>query len=243
MRINAWVADKTEQRIRDMLAPGSVDTLTRLILVNAVYFNAAWQRKFTAGATASDTFTKLDGSTTRVDMMNQEALFPYTEGADYQAAALPYDGGELEMLIVLPAAGRFEQFERSLGADALKSMLAALRSENVRLGLPKFRIEGSFSLSAAMQRLGMRAAFTPAADFSGISATESLLIKDIVHKSYVGVDENGTEAAAATAVIVGTTSVPASPKILKLNRPFLFAIVDKATGAIVFWGRVVDPRG
>lgn len=242
-RINAWVAEQTEQRIRDLLAPGSVDTLTRLVLVNAVYFNAAWQSKFAAGATASDTFTKLDGSSVQVDMMNQETFFPYAEGADYQVIELPYDGGELGMLIVLPAAGHFEQFERSLGADALKSVLAALRSENVRLGLPKFRIEDSFSLSATMQRLGMRAAFSDAADFSGISSTERLLIRDIVHKAYIDIDENGTEAAAATAVIIGTTSLPPPPKIFKANRPFLLAIVDKNTGAIVFWGRVVDPKG
>ena len=241
-RINAWVAEKTEQRITGILTPGSVDTLTRLVLVNAVYFNAAWQRKFAASATASDTFTKLDGSGMRVEMMNQEALFPYAAGADYQAIELPYDGGELGMVIVLPAAGRFEQFEKSLDAGALKSILAALRSENVRLSLPKFKIEGGFGLGATMQNLGMRTAFSGAADFSGISSDEKLIIKDVIHKGYVDIDENGTEAAAATAVIAGTTSLPPPPKIFKVDRPFLFAIVDRSTEAIVFWGRVLDPR-
>ena len=242
-RINDWVAQQTEQRIKDLIPQGAVDQLTRLVLVNAVYFNGAWQSKFQTSATVSDTFTKLDGSSVAVDMMNQTYSFRYAAGADYQAVELPYDGGELAMVIILPAAGSFLQFENLLGGGVLQSMLASLKNDYVRLGLPKFRIESGFSLKSTMNALGMKTAFSDTtADFSGISTKEYLRIQDIFHKSFVEIDENGTEAAAATAVVLGTTSLPPPPKIVKVDRPFLFAIVDKKTSAIVFWGRVVDPK-
>lgn len=245
IRINDWVADKTEQRITNIIPQGAIDPLTRLVLVNAVYFNAAWQRKFDVDATVSEAFTKLDGSTTQVAMMNQMWYFPYAAGNGYQALELPYDGSELGMVLILPDAGGFEPFEKSLDANAVRTILASLKSNQVRLGLPKFRIEGeSFSVKATMQKLGMKLAFSDTeADFSGMSTQEYLYIADILHKSFVEIDENGTEAAAATAG-VGTTGATGSllpPKIVKMDRPFLFAIVDKKTGAIVFWGRVVDP--
>ena len=241
-RVNAWVSEQTEQRIKDILPSGSVDTLTRLVLVNAVYFNAAWQRKFDKSATAADTFTRLDGAGAAVDMMRQEAVFPFLAQAELQAIELAYDGGELGMLIVLPAAGRFAQVEQSLDADAVGAIRAGLNGVNVRLSMPKFRIEASLGLAATLRQLGMRTAFTDAADFSGISVREPLQVKDVLHKGFIEVDENGTEAAAATAVIVGTTSLPPPPRIMKIDRPFLFAIIDRSTGAVVFWGRVVDPR-
>ncbi len=244
VRINNWVAQNTEQRIKDILPQDSIDPLTRLVLVNAVYFNAAWQNKFHVGATASSGFTRLDGSIVQVNMMNQTTYLPYAAGTDYQAVELPYDGGELGMLLILPAAGHFEQFEQALDAPTLGTLRASLASDYVSLGLPKFKIQGSFDLGAAMRALGMQAAFsTTAADFSGISAKELLYISGIFHKSFIDIDENGTEAAAATAVVAGATAAPLQPKIVKLDRPFLLAIVDKKTGAIVFWGRVVDPTG
>jgi len=146
------------------------------------------------------------------------------------------------MLIILPAAGRFLQFEQVFDAAALGSLLAALGDQQVRLGLPRFRVESSFSLKAAMQALGMQTAFTERADFGGISSSEALLIQDIFHKSFADIDESGTEAAAATAVVIGTTSIPLSPTVFRADRPFLFFILDKKTNAIVFAGRVVDPR-
>lgn len=243
IRINDWVAEQTEQRIKDLIPPGAIDGLTRLVLTNAVYFNAAWQSKFQPSATASDTFNKLDGSTLPVEMMNQTQYMRYAAGAGYEVVELPYDGGEVAMVVLLPAAGNFSQFENSLAGDGLRSILASLKPDYVQLGLPKFRVAGaSVSVKEAMQKLGMRLAFSDRdADFSGISSKEYLYVSDILHKGFVEVDENGTEAAAATAVIVTATSVPPPPKIVKADRPFLFAIVDKNTGAIVFWGRVVEP--
>lgn len=241
--INDWVARKTEQRIKELLPPGSLTPDTRLVLVNAIYFNAAWQSKFLKQATASALFTRLDASTSQVDLMNQDIVLRYMEGVDYQAAELPYDGGELGMLIILSAAGRFAEFEQAFDAATFTSILAALGNQYVHLGLPKFRVEGGFSVKAAMQALGMQTAFTERADFSGISASEALLIQDIFHKAFAEVDENGTEAAAATGVVAGTTSVPQAPTIsFRADRPFLLFILDKKTDTIVFSGRVVDPK-
>ncbi|MCX7176298.1 MAG: serpin family protein [Proteobacteria bacterium] len=241
--INDWVARKTEQRIKDLLPQGSLTPDTRLVLVNAVYFNAAWQSKFQKYATASAPFNRLDAATVPVDMMNQDLVLPYAAGADYQAAELPYDGGELGMLVILPAAGRYTQFEQAFDVTTFNSVLAALGNQYVRLGLPKFKVDGSFSVKAAMQSLGMQTAFTDRADFTGISTSEALLIQDIVHKSFADVDENGTEAAAATGVIMGTTSVPQAPTIsFRADRPFLLFVLDKKTNTIVFSGRVVDPK-
>lgn len=243
MLINDWVAKKTEQRIKDLLPPGSLSTYTRMVLVNAVYFNAAWQSKFLKPATASTPFTKLDAATVQVDMMKQDLVLRYAAGSDYQVAELPYDGGELAMLVILPAAGQFDRFEQAFGAATLDTILAALGSQYVRLSLPKFKVSGGFSLKAAMQALGMQTAFTEHADFSGISGSEALLIQDIFHKGYADIDENGTEAAAATGVVTGVTSVPEAPTIsFKADRPFLLFILDKKTNTIVFAGRVLDPK-
>ena len=241
-RINDWVAEQTEQRIKNLIPQGSVTPYTRLVLVNAIYFNAAWQSKFLKQATISAPFTRLDASTTPVDLMNQDAWLRYAAGPDYQAVELPYDGGELAMLVILPATGSFTQFEQAFDAAKLNSILAGLEIHHVRLGLPKFRVEGSFGLKAAMQALGMQTAFTDRADFSGISTSEALLIQDVFHKSFAEIDENGTEAAAATAVVVGTTSVPPTPTVFRADRPFLLFIRDLKTGAIVFSGRVADPK-
>lgn len=245
-RINDWVAEKTEQRIRNLLPPDSVTDVTRLVLVNAVYFNAGWQSKFYPWRTASESFTRLDGSTTQVDMMNQDVNLRYAAGAGYQAVELPYDGNELGMLVILPTTGRYTQFEQTFDSAMFASILSDLGNQYqyIRLGLPKFRIDdGGFSLKAAMQGLGMQTAFTDRADFSGISTSEGLLIQDIFHKGFAAIDENGTEAAAATGVgVAGVTSVPSEPTItFKADRPFIFAIVDKMTNTIVFLGRMVNP--
>lgn len=240
-KINDWVAQRTAQRIRNLLPEGAVTTDTRLVLVNAVYFNAAWQSQFYPQATTDASFTRLDGTTGTVALMNQTSYFAYAEGDGYQAVELPYDGGELAMLILLPAAGQMLAFEQTLDRAKLDTIQAALAVRNVRVGLPKFKIEGGFSVATAMKALSMNAAFSDAADFSGIGAAEGWRISDIFHKGFVDVDETGTEAAAATGVVAGTTSVPPEPTVFRADRPFLFAIVDKPTNSLLFMGRVVAP--
>jgi serpin B len=242
IKINDWVAERTEQRIQNLLPESTVTTATRLVLVNAVYFNAAWQKKFDVAATTEELFKQLDGSSKTVSLMNQTSTLNYTAGEGYQAVELPYDGGELVMLVILPADGRMAEIEQSLNAESLQTMRNAMQAQYTQLALPRFKLDGSFGLKSSLQQLGMRQAFTDQANFSAISSGMALFVQDVVHKSFAEVDENGTEAAAATGVIAGVTAIPPKPVVFKANRPFLFAIIDQPTAALVFLGRIVDPR-
>jgi len=239
--INQWVSDQTEGKIKDLIPQGALNELTRLVLTNAIYFNAAWLYPFNEEATLNGLFYLLDGSSVMVPMMKQTESFGYAEGADYQAVELPYSGHELSMVILLPKAGQFEDFEDSLDAELVKTVISQLETNEVSLTMPKFEYESSFGLKQALSTLGMGVAFTPDADFSGMDGNHDLLIQDVLHKAFVSVDEAGTEAAAASAVIVGITSMPALPTQLTIDRPFLFLIRDIATGSIVFVGRVLNP--
>jgi serpin B len=240
--INQWVSDQTENKINDLLPQGSINTLTRLVLTNAIYFNAAWASQFQKASTRDGQFHPLTGSAVTVPMMFQEHNFKYAENADYQAVELPYDGNQLSMLIILPAAGSFNALESSLNSQALKDIIGKLQFNPVNLTMPKFKIESSFSLKQALTALGMAQAFDPAsADFSGMDGAKDLYITDVVHKAYVTVDEAGTEAAAASGVIVGTTAMPVNIKTVTLDRPFIFLIRDIPTGAVLFIGRVMNP--
>jgi len=239
--INKWVSDQTEERIKDLIPQGVIDELTRLVLTNAIYFNAAWQYPFEETATADGLFFLLNGSNVTVPLMRQTESLRYTEGTNYQAVELPYDGRELSMVILLPKAGQFEVFEQSLDAVVVKGIIDRLEGGQVALTMPKFEYEYSLGLKKALTTLGMGVAFTPDADLSGMDGKRDLLIQDVIHKAFVSVDEAGTEAAAATAVIVGTTSVPAQPVEVKINRPFIFLIRDIPTGSMIFVGRVLNP--
>ncbi|MDD4859511.1 MAG: serpin family protein [Dehalococcoidales bacterium] len=239
--INKWVSDQTEQKIEDLIPQGVINELTRLVLTNAIYFNAAWQYPFKEAATTDDTFNLLNSSTVTVPLMKQSASFKYVETASYQAVELPYDGQELSMVILLPKAGQFDTFEKSLTGAQVKDIIDKLVRQQVVLTMPKFEYESSFGLKKALTDLGMGVAFTEQADFAGMNGKRDLLIQDVIHKAYIGVDEEGTEAAAATAVIVGTTSAPAQPVEMKIDRPFVYLIRDIATGATIFTGRVLNP--
>ena len=239
--INQWVSDQTQGKIKDLIPPGAINDLTRLVLTNAIYFNAAWKYPFNDEATSNGLFYLPDGSSVTIPMMKQTESFKYAEGADYQAVELLYSGEELSMVILLPQAGGFEAFENSLDAELVTTIIGQLETKEVSLTMPKFEYESSFSLKQALSMLGMGVAFTPEADFSGMDGNHDLLIQDVLHKAFVSVDEAGTEAAAATAVIVGLTSIPAQPTQFTIDRPFLFLIRDISTGSIVFVGRVLNP--
>ncbi|MBN2232149.1 MAG: serpin family protein [Deltaproteobacteria bacterium] len=243
LRINAWVEEQTEELITDLLPPGSIDVFTRLVLTNAIYFNAAWQHPFDANATVPDgTFTCLDGSTSTVPMMTGTTFYGYAAGNGWQALELPYDGGEISMAVLLPDAGRYEEFEETLDADLAAAIIADLTATNVHLTIPKFTVEYPLELRETLIAMGMGNAFTGGiADFSGMDGSRELYIGNVVHKAFVTVDEEGTEAAAATAVIMETTAIPAPPVELTLDRPFIFLIRDVETGTILFLGRVTDP--
>ena len=239
--INNWVAEQTENRIKDLIPAGSINSLTRLVLTNAIYFNAAWLQPFQKSATTQGPFHRLSNGDVNVSMMKQTGSFRYTEGANYQATEMLYDGQELSMVVILPKAGAFGDFEKTLDSPTLEAVLDGLKTREVALTMPKFQFEMSLGLKQALTGLGMGVAFTDAADFSGMNGGHDLRIQDVLHKAFVAVDEDGTEAAAASAVIVGTTAMPVDIAEMKIDRPFLFLIRDNATGTILFLGRVNDP--
>ena len=239
--INDWVSEQTEGRIEDLIPPNVINPLTRLVLTNAIYFNAAWNMPFDPDRTEDGTFHLLDDSTVTVPMMRQTESLGYAEGEGYQAVELPYDGRELSMVILLPEAGEFGSFEASLDAERVAAMLKDLTPGQVALTMPKFEIESGFSLVDALTAMGMPDAFSAAADFSGMDGSHELFISEVVHKAFVSVDEAGTEAAAATAVVMQLKGAPMAPIEVTVDRPFVFLIRDIETGAILFIGRIVSP--
>ena len=239
--INNWVSDQTEGRIEDLIPQGLISALTRLVLTNAIYFNAAWQYPFSEDMTRDGPFYLLDGGEVTVPMMRQTESFGYTEGDGYQAVELPYDGRELSMIILLPQAGQFETFEGSLDAQWVGAIVKDLKSKRVALTMPRFEFESGFSLKEILAMMGMPLAFYGGADFPGMTGNRDLFIADVVHKAFVSVDEAGTEAAAATAVVMELTAVPETPVEVTVDRPFVFLIRDIETDTILFVGCVVNP--
>ncbi len=241
--INEWVSQQTEEKIQDLLPEGSISHMTRLVLTNAVYFNAAWARPFSELNTTDGQFTLLDGSQVTVPMMEQRAKsYSYAEGTDYQAIELPYDGNQMSMIILLPQSDQFKTFEAALNNQQLNRIISELKSEHVNLTLPKFEIEGEFSLQKTLSELGMPVSFSETeADFSGMTGKKELYIQDVVHKSFINVNEEGTEAAAATGVIMDTVSMPMDVKDMVIDSPFIFLIRDIQTETIIFMGRVANP--
>jgi len=211
------------------------------VLTNAIYFNAAWANNFEKDLTQPAPFHLLDGSTVDVPMMQQTERMGYAAGDGYQAVSLPYDGRELEMLVLLPDEGKFVAFEGSLDTAEADSIIRSIVPKQVALSLPRFKFESEFSLGNALYDMGMPTAFTGLADFSGMTGNRDLSISQVIHKAFVAVDEAGTEAAAATAVIMRATAMPAAPMKVTVDRPFIFLIRDIQTGSVIFVGRVVNP--
>jgi serpin B len=238
-RINEWVAEQTQEEIEDLLPERSIRATTRLVLTNAIYFTARWRYPFNEEDTEPKQFTALDGTTTEVPTMYQSTKFKYAEIDGHQLVELPYANAQTSMVVVLPAEGEFESFEAEFTVDRLAVMLEQARTTMVDLSLPKFEIESAFSLVKAMQALGVEDAFGAGADFSGMVEGDGLFVDDIVHQSFVSVDELGTEAAAATAVIM-LESAPPEHVEMTVDRPFLFYIRDRPTETPLFVGRVVD---
>jgi serpin B len=241
--INEWVSEKTENRINDLLPPGSISDLARLVLTNAIYFKANWLDPFDEADTRDGDFYLTDGSTVTVSMMNQVIITGYTEAAgEYQAVKLGYQGTrQNSMIIIMPEDGRFGSVENTLSADTFNGIVQGMSGYMVTLAMPKFEYEWESSLKSTLRSLGMVDAFIDdRADFSGINGQRDLIIHDVFHKAFIAVDEIGTEAAAATAIIIGTTSMPPSAA-MTINRPFIFAIYNDDTGAILFLGRVMQP--
>ena len=243
LTINKWVSDRTELRIKDLIPPGAIDTMTRLVLTNAIYFNAAWANNFEKNATQPADFRLADSSTVKVPMMHQTEHLGYAMGDGYQAVTLPYDGRELEMMVLLPDQGKFAEFEKSLDTGKVASIINGITPKQVALSLPNYKYESEFSLGKILASMGMPIAFSGQADFSGMTGNRDLSISEVIHKAFVAVDESGTEAAAATAVIMRATAMPVMPLEVKVDHPFLFLIRDIKTGSVIFVGRVMNPAG
>jgi serpin B len=242
--INDWVAGETNDRITDLIPEGVLNAMTRLVLTNAVYLDATWASTFDNDHTGEAPFFLLDGSTVTAETMHQESLFPYAAGDGWQAVELPYVGEELAMLFLVPDAGRFTEVEGLFGGGLLGEVVGDLEGAPVRLGLPKFEFRYKASVAALLAAMGMPTAFAPdLADFSGMTLEERLFISDVIHEAFIKVDEEGTEAAAATAVVMEATSAPSEGIDLQIDRPFLFSLYDRATGEVLFMGRVLNPVG
>ncbi|MGA7744366.1 MAG: serpin family protein, partial [Polyangia bacterium] len=236
----------TDDKIQNLLPPGSVDNLTKLVLTDAVYFNAAWNTPFDPNNTQDGPFTRLDGSSVTVSFMNAYLpSLPAIQGTNFVAASLPYADTRLSLVVVVPNAGQFSQVESSLNATTLATLVAGLTSQPVILTLPRFKVETATSLKVLLQALGMTSAFIPGtADFSGMDGARDLCISNVFHDAFINVAEKGTEAAAATAVVLGTVSVALPPPtglLVDATRPFIYFLYDQPTGAILFMGRVQDP--
>jgi serpin B len=244
--INSWTSDNTAARIPEVLPEGSLNTSTKLVLVNAIYFAAEWNTKFPDEYTSDGPFHALDGSEVSVPMMHNSVYTQYVEGSTYQALSLPYQGEALDMVILLPAEGEFASFESTLDGAALGTILDSVDeadNASVQIAMPSFDVSGDpIPLVDVLSEMGMPSAFEPGtADFSGI-AQRPMWIDNVYHRAFVKVDERGTEAAAATAVVIdGDGDGDPDPIVFTADRPFIFLVRDVATGAVLFLGRMADP--
>jgi serpin B len=246
LQINDWVAEQTAGKIKDLLPPGSIIELTRLVLANAIYFKSAWLQTFDPDQTALADFTLLDGNKVQAPTMHvvSEDL-NYFQGEGYQAVELPYRNLSTSMIAVMPDEGNFEAFEGSLSAEAIETIRQGLASSEaqVTLSMPSFKFATTLDLIPPLQSLGMTDAFIPdVADFSKTDGRKILYISGAFHKAYVDVNEKGTEAAAATGVVEQAISAPTEFVTIALDHPFLFMIVDRNSGTVLFLGRVVNPQ-
>ena len=238
LTINQWISDQTQDRIKDLIPQGALTELTRLVLANAIYFKAEWEAQFLNG-TADGPFQLLDGEQVTVPMMSRRTVTPYLAGEGFQALELSYKGGHTSMVVLLPGPGQFTSFEGALDAERLAAILQGLQPQDVELFMPKFEYEMRLDLKPILAGMGMADPFDPRqADFSGMDGTRQLYISDVLHKAFVAVNEEGTEAAAATGVVVGITSLPFT---VRVDRPFVFLIRDVETDTILFMGRVLNP--
>ncbi len=244
--MNEWVEQQTKGRIKDLFVPGSITSDTRLVLSNAVWFKASWAEQFEKSATSSQNFRLLNGSSVSTPFMQAQLSLPYLKTSNYQAVELPYQQGQLSMLVIQPASGQWQSVLNEFDADKLAQLSQDLQkggSRKVALSMPKFSYSATTQIKPVLQKLGMTQAFAPGqADFSGITGSKALVINDILHKAFIQVDETGSEAAAATGVVIGVTSIQEPPPVIKLDQAFIYMIRDRETGAILFIGTLLDPQ-
>ena len=243
LNINQWVAKKTKDRIENIISSEDLDELVRLILVNAIYFKGTWAKPFDTNATAIEPFHFTRKEDVQVPLMHHFQSVNYEENDEFQAVELPYQGGAISMVILLPRQidGR-KQLETSLNSANLALWLAKMRKREVDVYIPRFKLESRFSLAGHLAKMGMADAFSNRADFSGMDSTKNLFISEVFHKAWVEVDERGTEAAAATAaVMMEKAELQAQPPVFRADHPFIFLIRDTRSGTVLFLGRLIKP--
>jgi serpin B len=244
-QINGWTEEHTKEKIKNLLPVGSLDAHTRLVLTSAIYFYGKWQAPFVASRTQPAPFTLPGGATTEASFMNQTSHFGYSETPFAQILEMPYAGTGIAFDVLLPkTAAGLPGIEESLTLENLTGWLGKLATRDVQVSLPKFRAESEFSLRKALSTMGMPTAFTENADFSGIDPKRGLAISEVVHKAFVEVSEQGTEAAAATGIVMRATAMrrPEQAVVFRADHPFIFLIRDTGTGVVLFIGRLMNPK-
>jgi serpin B len=254
--INTWVEEKTENRIKELIKPGMLSKLNWLVLTNAIYFKGTWEDRFDKAATRDEDFTLLDGSKVKVPMMHGTKELRYFENEDVQVLEIPYSGGDMSMVIILPVqaqqqertkspdqAGLLAGLEEKLTQEHLGLWLLGLMDRKVETCLPRFTMTSEFLLGETLRSMGMDLAFSEGADFKAMTNEETFFLSEVIHKAFVDVNEEGTEAAAATAVLVKAGGPPEPPPVFRADRPFVFFIKENGADAILFMGRVTNPAG
>ncbi|MCK4339529.1 MAG: serpin family protein, partial [Candidatus Cloacimonetes bacterium] len=241
-QINEWVEQKTKDKIKELIKPGILDPLTRLVLVNAIYFKGKWEKEFEKKLTKDTPFWLTPEDSIHCPMMQQKGSFNYCENDSLQILELPYLGDDLSMIVLLPReVDGLKKLENCLTIDNLNKWMNVSYQE-IKVYLPKFKITSGFSLGKTLYDMGMTDAFIPyKADFSGMNGSKELFISKVIHKAFVDVNEEGTEAAAATAVVMLKAVAPKQPIVFRADHPFVFLIRDNHSGSVLFLGRMVDP--
>ena len=240
--INAWVEKETRDKIKELFPPGVLDPSTRLVLANAIYFKGDWASPFKKASTKEDKFHISATQDVPARFMHQTAHFNYLEGADFQALEMPYAGKDLSFVAFLPRKlDGLADFERTMTESKLAAWLGKLHQSEVRVSFPKFQMTETLQLQKTLAAMGMPLAFGDQADFSGIDGSHELFISAVLHKAFVDVNEEGTEAAAATGIAIRATAILAKPPEFRADHPFLFLIRDTRSGSILFIGRLTEP--
>ena len=243
LEINNWVAENTSQKIIELIPEGAIKPLTRMVLVNAIYLNAPWQQAFNSEFTTKQSFFKLDQQVVDVNMMEKTINLPYLVTDQVSMVEIPYIGDDLAMVLLMPESKSYDSFVSTLDKSMISDLISQETWGEVELKIPRFKAENKFQLNNVLGKMGMKQAFDPnLADFSVMAEGNDLYIDQVIHQAVIAVDETGTEAAAATAVIIlGKGFNPSEPQKITFDHPFLFFIRDTKSGSILFLGQILNP--
>jgi len=242
-KINHWVEEETNSRIRDLIQPGILDASTRMVLTNAIYFNGGWMFPFDSAATSPSLFHTSTKESIKTDFMHQTRSYPYYEDEEIQAICLPYKNNRMVLMVILPKSIEgWRMISQVINYERFNLVLSGMGTREVQLALPKFRSELQINLRQELTSMGMGTAFSRQADLSGMTGEKNLYVDEVIHKAFIEVNETGTEAAAATAAIIGLkSSLRDDPVRFNADHPFVFFLLDRQTGCIIFTGRLVIP--